>query len=191
MTGVAVAYGCAKVRSRRLGAALAGLFALGLILPVQSGVVPLFLEMQKLHLYGTLLPMILINAALQMPLTVLLLTASIKGIPQEIEDAALVDGAGPLRSLVSIVVPLARPAIVTSVILALVTVWNDYFIALVFASSPSLQTLPLGLANFHQQYTTDWPASLAYSAMIALPVLVIYLLLQRKITDGIVAGAVK
>lgn len=190
-TGLAAAYVCARSRARRTAAFLSAFFALGLVIPIQSGIVPLFLEMRWLGLNGTLAPLILVNAALQLPLTILLLTAAIKGIPTEIEDAASVDGAGSLRILVSVVTPLIRPALTTAIILALVTVWNDYFLALVFASSTDLQTLPLGLSSFRQTFSTDWPGALAYSVIVAAPVLLLYVLLQRRITDGMVAGAIK
>lgn len=186
--GAMVAYACARLRSQAASNALLGIFALGLVVPIQSGVVPLFLEVRALHLLGTLAPMILVDAVMIMPVTVLLLCAFFRALPLEVEEAAGLDGASRARILFSIVLPMARPAVVTSVILGLVTVWNDYFISLVFATDPSLQTLPLGLANFHVGYQTDWPGILAYSTMIAAPVLLVYVFLQRQITEGVTAG---
>lgn len=187
--GACTAYSCARMRSRVTANAVLAVFALGLIVPIQSGVVPLFLEMRDLHLLGTLAPMVLVDAVMVMPVSVLLLTAFFRDLPIDIEEAAQLDGAGRVRTLVQVVLPLARPSVVTVVILGVVTVWNDYFISLVFATAPSLQTLPLGLANFHSDHQTDWPASLAYSCMIAGPVFLLYVVLQRQITDGITAGA--
>lgn len=187
--GSMVAYACARVRNRVLSNVLLGTFALGLVVPIQSGIVPLFIEIRALHLLGTLAPMILVDAVMVMPVTVLLLTAFFRALPLEVEEAAGLDGAGRMLILVRIVMPMARPAVVTSVILGLVTVWNDYFVSLVFATDPSLQTLPLGLSNFHIGYQTDWPGILAYSTLIAVPVLLVYIFLQRQITDGVTLGA--
>jgi len=189
--GAACAYACARMRTRLVANLIVAIFAIGLVIPVQSGVVPLFLEMRDLRLLGTLAPMILVDAVMVMPVTVLLLTAFFGSVPRELEDAARIEGASRLRVLTSVVLPLARPSVVTSIILGLVTVWNDYFISLVFATDQSLQTLPLGLAKFHGDYLTDWPATLAYSVMTAAPVLLLYIVLQRHITDGLTAGALK
>lgn len=190
-TGAGAGYVCARIRPRRLGALITGVFAFGLFVPVQSGLVPLFVEMQVLGLLGTLTPMILVNAALQLPLTVVIFSAFFYALPIEIEESASIDGAGRVRTLFSIVLPLARPAAATSVILGTVAVWNDYFVALLFSTDPSIQTLPVGLAAFKTAYATDWPATLAYSSIVAVPIFLLYIVLQRYITEGVTAGAVK
>jgi raffinose/stachyose/melibiose transport system permease protein len=191
VVGAGAGYVCARIRPRAVGTALTGLFAFGLFIPVQSGLVPLFVEMQVLGLLGTLAPMILVNSALQLPITVVIFAAFFRELPTEVEEAAAIDGAGRLRTLVAVVVPMARPAIATSVILGTVTVWNDYFVSLLFSTDPSIENLPVGLAAFRTAYTTDWPATLAYSTMVAVPVLVLYVALQRYITDGVTAGSVR
>jgi raffinose/stachyose/melibiose transport system permease protein len=189
--GAGAGYVCARITPRRIGGILTGVFAIGLFVPVQSGLVPLFVEMQSLGLLGTLAPMILVDCALQLPLTVVLFATFFRALPLEVEESASIDGAGRLRTLFTIVVPLARPAIATSIILGAVAVWNDYFVALVFSTDPSIQTLPVGLAAFRTEYTTDWPATLAYSSMVALPIFILYVFLQRYITDGVTAGSVR
>jgi raffinose/stachyose/melibiose transport system permease protein len=191
VTGAGAGYVCARITPRRIGGVLTGLFAIGLFVPIQSGMVPLFVEMQSLGLLGTLAPMILVNSALQLPLTVVIFATFFQALPLEVEESASLDGAGRLRTLFTIVVPLARPAIATSIILGAVAVWNDYFVALVFSTDPSVQNLPVGLAAFRTEYTTDWPATLAYSSMVALPIFILYVFLQRYITDGVTAGAVR
>lgn len=191
LVGAGAGYVCARITPRRLGSLLTGLFAIGLFIPVQSGLVPLFVEMQHLGLLGTLAPMILVDCALQLPLTVVIFAAFFSALPIELEESAAMDGATRLRTLFTIVVPLARPAIATSVILGTVAVWNDYFVSLVFSTDPSVQNLPVGLAAFRTTYTTDWPATLAYSSIVALPIFILYVFLQRYITEGVTAGAVK
>lgn len=189
--GAGAGYVCARIRPRSIGNALTVLFAFGLFIPVQAALVPLFTEMQSLGLLGTLAPIILVDAATQLPLSVVIFSAFFSALPLEIEESAAVDGASRIRVLRSIVIPLARPAIATSVILGAVAVWNDYFVALVFSTDPSVQTLPVGLAAFKSNFATDWPGSLAYSAVIAVPVFLLYVALQRYITDGVTAGAVR
>ncbi len=189
--GAGVGYVAARARKKWVGNLIVGFFALGLILPIQTALVPLFVEMQFLGLLGTLWPIILVGAALQLPLIVVIFSAFFAALPIEIEEAAFVDGAGRFRVLWSVVLPLARPATATAVILATVTVWNDFFTALVFAVDPSLQTLPVGLSAFKGLYATDWGGSLAYSGMVALPLILVYIALQRYILDGVTAGAVR
>ncbi|MDQ0923886.1 raffinose/stachyose/melibiose transport system permease protein [Pseudarthrobacter sp. W1I19] len=191
IVGAGAGYVCARIKPRRLGILLTGLFAFGLFIPVQSGLVPLFVEMQALGLLGTVLPMIIVNAALQLPLSVVIFAAFFAALPMEVEESASIDGAGRLRTLFAIVMPLARPAVATNIILGTVTVWNDYFVSLLFSTDPSIQTLPVGLASFKVAYTTDWPATLAYTSMVALPVFILYIFLQRYITEGVTAGSVK
>lgn len=191
ITGAAAGYVCARIRPRWVGAAVTGLFALGLLLPVQSALVPLFTQMQSLGLLGTLVPIILVDAALQLPLTVVIFSSFFRVLPEEIEEAAFIDGANRVRVLASIVIPLSRPAIATSVILSSVAAWNDYFVALIFSTDPAIQPLTVGLATFSTQHSTDWPATLAYCTMIALPMFLLYVLLQRYITDGVATGAVR
>jgi len=191
ITGAAAGYVAARIKPRWVGVAMTTVFALGLFLPVQSAMVTLFVQMQFLGLTGTLWPIILIDTAMQLPLTVVIFAAFFAALPEEIEEAALVDGLGRLGTLLRIVVPLARPAIATSIILGVVTVWNEFFVALIFATDPSLQTLPIGLAAFKSSFATDWGASLAYSTIVAVPILALYVFLQRYILDGVTAGAVR
>lgn len=189
--GAAAGYCCARIKPRMIGKALVGLFAFGLFIPVQSALVPLFSEMQSLGLLGTLTPIVLVEIACQLPLAVVIFAAFFGGLPVEVEEAAFVDGASRVRVLWSVVIPLSRPAIATSVILSTVAVWNDYFVPLIFSTDPSIETLPIGLTSFQKNYATDWPGSLAYSTMIAVPVLLLYVVLQRYIADGVTAGAVR
>lgn len=191
ITGAGAGYVGARIRPRRLGNIVTAVFALGLFLPVQSALVPLFSQMITLGLLGTLMPMILVDAALQLPLTVVIFTAFFAGIPEEIEEAAFIDGAGRWRALTTIVLPLAKPAVATSVILGTISVWNDFFIALIFGTDTTVQLLPVGLTAFQALHATDWPATLAYSSLLALPMLFLYMFLQRYVTDGVAAGAVR
>lgn len=191
IAGACAGYVAARIRPRWVGTLITTVFAFGLFLPAQSALVTLFVQMQQLGLTGTLWPIILVDTAMQLPLTVVIFAAFFSALPEEIEEAAFVDGLGRVGVLARIVVPIAKPAIATSMILGVVAVWNEFFVALIFATDPSLQTLPIGLAAFRGSFATDWGASLAYSTMVAVPVLILYVVLQRYIMDGIASGAVR
>ncbi|MBG6057216.1 raffinose/stachyose/melibiose transport system permease protein [Cryobacterium sp. MP_M5] len=191
IAGACAGYVAARIRPRWVGGAVTAIFAFGLFLPAQSALVTLFVQMQQLGLTGTLWPIILVDTATQLPLTVVIFAAFFASLPEEIEEAAFVDGLGRFGVLSRIVIPIAKPAIATSIILGVVAVWNEFFVALIFATDPSLQTLPIGLAAFRGNFATDWGASLAYSTMVAVPVLILYVVLQRYIMDGVASGAVR
>lgn len=191
IAGACAGYVAARIQPRWLGALITSIFAFGLFLPAQSALVTLFVQMQQLGLTGTLWPIILVDAATQLPLTVIIFSTFFAALPVEIEETAFVDGLGRIAVLARIVAPIATPAIATSVILGGVAVWNEFFVALIFATDPSLQTLPIGLAAFRGSFATDWGASLAYSTMVAVPILLLYVTLQRYIIYGVASGAVR
>jgi raffinose/stachyose/melibiose transport system permease protein len=155
ISGAGAGYFAARIRPRWVGGAVTLIFAFGLFRTVQRVMVMLFVQMQQLGLIGTLWTIILIDTAAQLPLTVVIFSALFAALPEEIEEAAFVDGLGRIGVLLRIVVPIAKPAIATSVILGVVAVWNEFFVALIFATSPSLQTLPIGLAAFKGAFSTD------------------------------------
>ena len=191
ISGAGAGYFAARIRPRWVGGAVTLIFAFGLFRTVQRVMVMLFVQMQQLGLIGTLWTIILIDTAAQLPLTVVIFSALFAALPEEIEEAAFVDGLGRIGVLLRIVVPIAKPAIATSVILGVVAVWNEFFVALIFATSPSLQTLPIGLAAFKGAFSTDWGESLAYSTMVAIPILALFVVLQRHVIDGVASGAVR
>lgn len=191
--GSLAGYAVARLRSRMLRIGVMTFFMLGFALPIQVGLVQLFVLVRDLGLSRSLLGLILIYVSLGLPVTVLLFSGFFRAVPVEFEEAAMLDGAGRLRILRSIIIPLSRPAVVTAIILNAIAAWNDYFIAFVITTDATLRTLPLGIVNFNDSvsFQVKWPLLLAYSSMMALPVIILYIALQRHVVSGLTAGALR
>ncbi|HEX6289503.1 MAG TPA: carbohydrate ABC transporter permease [Herpetosiphonaceae bacterium] len=160
------------------------LFLATMMVPGQVTIIPLYLIMQQLGWVNTHLS-IIVPGALFNAFAVFLLRQFIRGIPKELEEAAIVDGANRWRIYWSIILPLLVPAMSALGIFLFLGSWNQYFIPLIFLSDPNLFTVPLMLDQFKGQYTVDWTLLMAGSAIAVLPVLVVYLIGQRKIIEGI------
>ncbi|MCS5498369.1 carbohydrate ABC transporter permease [Cnuibacter physcomitrellae] len=167
------------------------LLLLGLTLPEIVLITPLFATAAATGLYDTLWAVIIPTAALQIPFTVLIVRSFFDGIPNELFEAARVDGASTVRMFWSIVLPLSRPIAATVVILTLITSWNAYLLPLVFLQSADNQTVTLLSQFFVGQFVNDQTKILAGSVIIALPEILAYVLLQRYFEKGLTAGAVK
>ncbi|KAA2251382.1 carbohydrate ABC transporter permease [Solihabitans fulvus] len=186
-------YVLAKTKTRISGA-MAVFFALGIGIPVQVIVIPLFVMMQDAGLVNSLGGLFVLYVALSVPFTVFLLIGFFGSLPEEIEEAAAIDGAGALRTFVQIVLPVARNGLITALILNLISLWNETFIALVFIQDSGKQTLSLALLGFlqTQQYSgSDYGALFAGVSILVLPMLALYVWLGRRIIEGLTVGAVK
>jgi len=166
-------------------------FLLGMMIPMQATLLPLMLIFKNVDILNTHLSLILPYIAFQTPIAVFILSGFMRTIPTEIEESAIVDGAGVLRIFGTIVLPVSVPPIMTVCILAFINVWNEYIMAATFISSEKLKTLPFGVYSFVSQYSVNYGAIGAFLVLGALPVVLIYFLLAEKITKGMVAGAVK
>lgn len=183
------AYALARFRLRG-GAIIFGVILAGLLVPVHAALLPLYQLNNALGIseYAAILgPYI----AFCIPLSVLLLRAYFQGLPQELADAALIDGAGHVRVLWSVFVPVARPALATVAIFQAAWVWNELPFALVFLSEKAHMTLPVGLLTFRGEHSTDWAIIMAGVAIAMFPILVLYFLFQRHVVKGLTAGAIK
>ena len=160
------------------------LFLATMMVPGQVTIIPLYLIMQQLGWVNTHLS-IIVPPALFNAFAVFLLRQFIRGIPKEMEEAAIVDGANRWRIYWSIILPLLVPAMSALGIFLFLGSWNNYFTPLIFLSDPKLFTVPLMLDQFKGQYTVDWTLLMAGSAIAIIPVLVVYLIGQRKIIEGI------
>jgi raffinose/stachyose/melibiose transport system permease protein len=183
-------YALARLRFRLRPLLYLG-FVGGLVVPLQLVLLPLLLVMSRLQLTGTLASLVIAYAALTIPMSILFLTSFIGALPVSVEEAARVDGAGSWRIIVSIVLPLTRPGIAAVAILTGVWVWNDFIVALILATRPSLQTLPVGIMSFFGVYSTEWTLAFASVAIAAAPLIVAYLLLTRQFIAGLTSGALK
>jgi len=166
------------------------LFISGLLFPLGVAALPLYLLLQHLGLLDNQLGLAVVEAAFALPVTMLIMRGFMRAIPGELEDAALVDGAGKLRFFVRILVPLSRPALVTVSLLAFVGSWNTYLLPLLIFTTPSHFTLPLGVATYQTQFSTNTAAILAFTAIAAIPALGVFMFAERYLVAG-AAGAVK
>jgi len=167
------------------------IFLIGMMIPMQATLLPLMLIFKNIGILNTHLSIILPYIAFQTPIAVFILSGFMKTIPHEIEESAVIDGAGIFRIFRSIILPVSVPPMMTVMILTFINIWNEYILAANFISSEKLKTLPFGVNSFVSQYSVNYGAIGAFLVLGALPVIIIYFLLADKITKGMVAGAVK
>ncbi|MGW3109514.1 carbohydrate ABC transporter permease [Streptomyces sp. NPDC001100] len=182
------AYAIVRGWRMRVLRAMNGLFLMGLAIPLQATVIPVYLIIIKMHLYDNLLALILPSIAFAIPLSVLVLTNFIRDVPKELFDSMKVDGATEWTTLWRLAAPLTRPAILTVAIFNSLTIWNGFLLPLILTQSPDRRTLPLALWTFQGQYGVNVPAVLAAVVLTTLPVLVLYAFGRRQLLSGLTAG---
>jgi raffinose/stachyose/melibiose transport system permease protein len=166
-------------------------FTLGLLFPLPVAILPLYLLLRNMHLVDSIWGVILPQVAFGLPWNVLLLRSFFLAVPRDLEDAAYVDGAGPLEFLLRVLLPLVRPALAAVAVLTMVTSWNNFFLPLVVLNREELWTLPLGVTQFQGQYLTDWAKVLAFVTLALIPAVGFYLVAERQLIAGLTAGSVK
>ncbi|CAM5502526.1 carbohydrate ABC transporter permease [Streptomyces fumanus] len=186
-----LAYVTTRYRSR-LGRALTGWVVVSQAFPFVLVIIPLFLVLKNLRLIDSVPGLVLVYVVWALPFALWMLAGYVRAVPAELEEAAAVDGAGRLRTLVSVTAPLLAPGIVATALFAFVTAWNEFFFALVLLKTPEKQTLPVVLTHFIGAEGVADLGPLAAAAFLAtLPSLVVFAIVQRRITGGMLAGAVK
>jgi raffinose/stachyose/melibiose transport system permease protein len=188
--GSLAAYGCVRWRSR-FSKWVYLFFVAGLTVPIKIGSIDLLRIMISLGLLNRTASVVPVYVAMGMPIAVFTLYEFIKGIPAELTEAALIDGAGPFKIYWSIIVRLIRPALATVAIFNLVPIWNDLWFPLIFIRDDSQRTLILGVTRLFGEYQTDWSKILAVLSLSCLPVIAIYLGMAKQFIAGLTAGAVK
>ncbi len=168
-----------------------GLFTLGLLFPVAVAILPLFIMLRQIGLLSNPLGVALPQAAFGLPIAIIVMRPFFRAIPNELQDAAAIDGCGPFRLYWSIMLPLSRPVLSTIAVIALVGSWNAFFLPLLVLVDPSQHTLPIGVNNISAQYSTDYARVLAYTSLAMIPALLFYAIAERQIIGGLTAGAVK
>jgi raffinose/stachyose/melibiose transport system permease protein len=166
------------------------LFITGLLFPIVIAALPLFALLQDLGLLDSWLGVALPEAAFALPITMLILRPFMRAIPGDLEDAALVDGAGRLRFFVQILIPLCKPALVTVSLLAFVTSWNQFLLPLLVFTTQSNFTLPVGVSVYQSTYSSNTALILAFTMLAAAPALAVFVFAERYLVAG-AAGAVK
>ncbi|MEU2060254.1 carbohydrate ABC transporter permease [Streptomyces sp. NPDC013455] len=186
-----MAYVMARHRTRLARAAI-GWVVVSQAFPFVLVIIPLFLVLKNLRLIDSLAGLVLVYVVWALPFALWMLAGHVRAVPAELEEAAAVDGAGRLRTLVSVTAPLLAPGIAATALFAFVTAWNEFFFALVLLKSPDKQTLPVVLTHFIGAEGVADLGPLAAAAFLAtLPSVALFALVQRRITSGLLAGAVK
>ncbi|MER7660774.1 MULTISPECIES: carbohydrate ABC transporter permease [unclassified Streptomyces] len=186
-----MAYVMARNRTK-LSTAATGWVVVSQAFPFVLVIIPLFLILKNLHLINTLAGLIMVYVVWALPFALWMLVGYVRAVPRELEEAAAVDGAGRLRTLVSVIAPLLAPGIVATALFAFITAWNEFFFALVLLKTPEKQTLPVVLTHFLGAEGAADLGPLAAAAFLAtLPSLAIFAVIQKRITGGMLAGAVK
>jgi len=185
-----IAFGISR-REKPLAIALYTLFVSGLLVPVNMVILPMFIMLKWLGLFGTLFALILPYIALGLPLGVLVLAPLAATIPRDLISAAEVDGATQWQIFWRVVLPLMKPGLISVAILNGVWMWNEFFIPLIVAFTPQSQTMPVGIVAFIGTYSTEWGLVFASVVVATAPVIFAYLLITRQFQSGLTAGAVK
>lgn len=169
------------------------LFLGGMALPVFLGIIPLFSMMSRMHLLNSRSGLVIAYVSYSLSFTIFVLTGFFKTLPTQLAEAAAIDGSSPFGTFWRIMLPLAKPGLVTAGIFVFIGLWNEYPLALVLIAKNELHTLPLGIANLTmtQKYQADWGALFASLAIGILPTVILYTVFQRQIQAGLTAGAVK
>ena len=175
----------------RLNRPLFALIIAGLVVPIHVTLIPVYLLTTNIGLYDKIWALVGPYVAFSLPVSIFILTGFMREIPRELEEAARIDGCGPMRAFFSIILPLTRPGLATIAVFNAVSLWNEFVFAYVLTSSTEVRTLPLALWEFQGQYSSNIPAIMSVLVMSSLPLIFAYILFQEQLVKGIMAGAVK
>jgi raffinose/stachyose/melibiose transport system permease protein len=185
-----IAYGITRLNNW-MGNILFTLFTLGMMIPAQVIMVPLYSLMLNFGLTNSLVGLILVNISSTLPIAVFILTGFMKTLPKELFEAATIDGAGNWQTFVKVAIPLSLPSLSATAIFLFVMHWNDLLYPLLFITDNAYKTLPLALLEFQGQYSTNYPMLFTGVIIASAPMIVAYVFLQRFFVAGMTAGAVK
>jgi N,N'-diacetylchitobiose transport system permease protein len=162
------------------------------MLPQQALVIALFLDFRAANLLDSLVGLTLLYIAFSLPVTIWMLRNFVAAVPRELEEAAAIDGAGPFRVFFRVLLPLVAPGLVTTSVFAFIFAWNEFVFALTFLGTDTAKfTLPIYVTYFFSKGSVDWGAIMAASVLFTLPVMIFFLIVQRRLRTGLIAGAVK
>lgn len=191
LAGACAAYGLARFRFRGNGLILM-FFMASLAFPIPLLMISMYILFVKLHLLNTYLSLVIGHTVITLPVTVWLLKSFFDQLPVEVEEAAYVDGASPLYTLLRIVLPMAKPALSAAAIFVFVTSWNELLFGLTFTSSTDMRPLPAGISmSFLTEFEGAWSQMMALATMVSIPVFLLFVFFQKTFMQGVTAGAVK
>jgi raffinose/stachyose/melibiose transport system permease protein len=166
-------------------------FTLGLLFPLTVAILPVYITLRQIHLIDNLWGIILPQIAFALPINIVILRGFFSSVPSDLQEAASLDGCGYFGFFWRVLLPLVRPALAAVTVLTIVASWNNFFLPLLVLNKEDLWTLPLGIMQFQGQYGTDWARVLAFVSLALVPTLIFYLIAERHIVSGLIAGAVK
>lgn len=161
------------------------------LFPLIVIIIPIYTIFTRLHLINTHISLIIAYLTFTVPVSVWILRGFFKGIPYNLEEAAMVDGCTRLRAFLKIVLPLARPGISATAVYIFIVTWQEFMFALTFMSGQKMRTLPVGILDFVRQYGINWGGLMAASTLITIPVFILFLILQRQFISGLTQGSIK
>lgn len=167
------------------------ILTIGMMVPSEAFIIPLYYEMRNLGLINTYWALILPQVAMSIPFATIFMASTMRQIPAELLEAAVIDGATRQRVLWSIIVPLLRPAASSLALFLFIWTWNEFLIPLILVNDDALRTLPIGMLFFQGKYTVNTPVLTAGAIIVILPIVLVYLAFQRKFIEGLTAGAAK
>ncbi|MBW1213233.1 carbohydrate ABC transporter permease [Pantoea allii] len=190
LLGILAGFGFAllKIPGKKV---VAGMLALGMVLPSEAFIIPLYHELHWMGLTNTYLALILPQIALSLPFTTLMIASAFQQVPKELVEAAVMDGAPRVKILWGILVPAIWPTISTLALLLFIWTWNEFLIPLILVNKDELRTLPIGMMFFQNKNTIDIPVLMAGAMIVIMPLIVVFLFFQRKFISGVTEGAVK
>jgi len=184
------AYSFTRAQMRAISV-LMGLVIVAQMFPASAIIIPIYKMMKSANLLNTYASLILANVTVTLPVAIWMLRGFLARLPITLEEAAAIDGAGPLRTFYEIILPLCRPGVVATSVFVLVVTWQEFLFALSFTSTKEMRTLPVGMNDFIGQYGIRYGELMASSVLISVPVIAIFFMLQRQFVAGLTAGAVK
>ena len=167
------------------------LFVLGISIPPFAAIVPLFAMFNWLKIINTYAAIILVHIVFSFPISIFILSGFFSTIPRELEEAAIIDGCTKLGTFFKIILPISTNSIAIVMIISFLRVWNDLLFAQIFLSSENKMPITVGLLNFKDAYSTDYTGMIAAALMVITPAIIMYVFLQKKITEGVTLGAIK
>ena len=172
-------------------ALMALMISSSLLIPSSALLMPIYRIMVSIHLFDTIIGLILVHTALGLPTSFFVIRSYFQSIPKELEEAAYIDGCGYMKTFFVIVLPLAKSGLSTVAVLQFLMSWNEFMFALVLTKSEKVRTLPLALNYFTTQFSFNYTALFAALTMVILPSIIIYIILQEQVTQSMVTGAIK
>lgn len=187
---VMMGFACTRMHWK-LSGTVRGLILLGLMIPIHATLLPNYIIYDKLHLLDSMWALLIPYVAFSLPQGLFLTGSFMESIPKEIEEAAVIDGCGIYRIIAIIMVPMLKTSLVTVSIMTFLNNWNEFMMATTYLSSPTWKTLPFSVLEFTGIYSSNYSVQFAVMALTAAPMVILYLILNRHITEGVAMGAVK